>query len=106
MSPNNDRCTSQTPVSPHRDQPDAVGATFSSSRPVIRSSRQSLRHVIKTHHRVYALGIICNREEQKYSLTDSIKGISGNSRPFDTASSCQYWGRRRYGPVQQAFEMA
>ena len=28
---------------------------------------------------------------------------SVNSRPFDLGSSCQYRGRRRYGPAQQVF---
>jgi hypothetical protein len=75
-------------------------ATFSSSRPVVHSSTGSIRRVRRAHHRAQPAEIICNREEQKHSLTDGVKGTSGNSRPSDTASSWQYWGRRRYGPVQ------
>jgi len=101
MSPHNDRCTSQATVSPDQDQPDTAIATFSSSRPVIHSSTKSIRRASKTHHRARMTEIICNREEQNHPRTDGVKGIGRNSRPFETAASSQYWGRRRYGPVQQ-----
>jgi hypothetical protein len=100
MSPHNNRRISQATVSPDQDQPDTAIATFSSCRPVIHSSKGSIRRVRRTHHRTQATVIICNREEQNHPLTDGVKGISGNSRPCDTASSWQYWGRRRYGPVR------
>jgi hypothetical protein len=100
MSPHNDRCTSQAKVSPDRDQPDMAIATFSSSRPVIHSSTGSIRRVLRAHHRTQLAEIICNREEQNHPLTDGVKGTAGNSRPCHTASSWQYWGRRRYGPVR------
>ena len=77
MSPLNDRRTSKATVSPDK----------------------SIRRVRRAHHRAQPAEIICNKEEQQHSLTDGVKGTSGNSRPGDTASCWQYWGRRRYGPV-------
>jgi hypothetical protein len=100
MSPHNDRCTSKATVSPDQGQPDTAIATFSSGRPVIQSSTGSIRRVRRAHHRPEPAKIICNREEQNHPLTDGVKGISGHSRPSDTASSWHYWGRRRHGPVQ------
>lgn len=50
--------------------------------------------------RTQATKTICNREEQNHPLFGGEKGVSGNSGSCDTASSWQYWGRRRYGPVQ------
>lgn len=98
MSLHNDLCRSQATVSPDQDQPDTAAAVFSSSRPVIHSSIGSIRRVSKTHHRVHATEIICNRAKN-HPQTDGIKGTWRNSRPFDTASCFQYWGRRRYGPL-------
>ena len=106
MSPHNDRCTSQSTVSPDQDQPDTAVTAFSSSRPVIHSSTGSIRRVSKAHHRAHATEIILYREDGNQSRTDGMKGTWRNSRPFDTASRSQYWGRRRYGPLQQAFGMA
>lgn len=99
MSPHNDRCTSKATVSPDQDQPDMAIATFSSSRPVVHSSTGSIRRVRRAHHRTQATVIICSGEEQNHPLTEGVKGTAGNSRPGEVASSCQYWGRRRYGPV-------
>src|SRR3984957_9715335 len=78
MSPLNDRRTSKATVSPDK----------------------SIRRVHRAHHRAQPAEIICNKEEQQHSLTDGVIDNSGNSRPSDTASSWQYWGRRRHGPVQ------
>jgi hypothetical protein len=99
MSPHSDRCVSKATVSPDQDQPDTAIATVSSCRPVFPSSKGSIRRVRRAHHRTQATVIICNREEQNHPLTDGVKGTAGNSRPGEVASSCQYWGRRRYGPV-------
>jgi hypothetical protein len=100
MSPHNDRCIPKATVSPDQDQPDTAIATFSSCRPVIHSSKASIRRVRRAHHRTQLAEIICNREEQNHPLTDGVKGSAGNSRLWHTASSWQYWGRRRYGPVR------
>jgi hypothetical protein len=100
MSPHNDRCTSKGTVSPDQDQPDTAIATFSSSRPAVHSSTRSIRRARIAHHRTQPSRIICSREEQNRTLTDGVKGIRRNSRPCNTASSWQSWGRRRYGPVQ------
>ena len=100
MSTHKDRCVSKATVSPDQDQPDAAIVTFSSCRPVFPSSKGSIRRVRRAHHRTQAAVIICNREEQNHPLTDGVKGTAGNSRPGEVASSCQYWGRRRYGPVE------
>ena len=100
MSPHKDRCISKATVSPDQDQPDTAIATFSSCRPVIHSSKPSIRRVRRAHHRTQLAEIICNREEQNHPLTDGVKGTAGNSRSCHTASSWQYWGRRRYGPVR------
>jgi hypothetical protein len=99
MSPHNDRCTSQATVPPDQDGPDTTAAAFSSSRAVIHSSIGSIRRVSKVHHRVHTTEIICNRADKNQLRTDGIKGTWRNSRPFDTASCSQYWGRRRYGPL-------
>jgi hypothetical protein len=100
MSPNKGRCTSKAMVSPDQGQPDTAIATLSSCRPVIHSSTGSIRGVRRAHHRPQPTEIICNREEQNYRLTERVKGISGNSGSGDTASSWQYRGRQRYGPVR------
>lgn len=100
MSPHSDRCTSKAKVSPDQDQPDTANATLSSCRPVIHRSTGSIRGVRRAHHRAQPAEIICNREDQNHPPTDSVKGISGNSGPGEVPSSCQYWGRRRYGPIQ------
>jgi|HubBroStandDraft_1064217.scaffolds.fasta_scaffold19360_5 hypothetical protein len=106
MSPRNDRCTSYATASPGQEQPDTAVAALSSSRPAIRSSTESIRRVSNTHHRVHAAETICSRDDKNHPRTDGVKGTWRNSRPFDTASCSQYWGRRRYGPLQQAFGMA
>lgn len=85
---------------------DMSRAVFSASRPVIHSSIESIRRASKAHHRARTAEIICNGEEQNHLQTNGVKGIWGNSRPCDTALSSHYWGRRRYGPVPQAFETA
>ena len=100
MSPHNDRCTSKATVSPGQEKSGTTIAAFSSSRPVVHSSTGSIRRVRRAHHRTQATEIICNWEEQNHPLTDGVKGIWRNSRPCDTASSWQYWGRRRHGPVR------
>jgi len=105
MSPHNDPCTSQATVSPDQDQPETAIAAFSSSRPLIHSSIESIRRASKAHHRARVTEIICNREEQNHPRTDGVKGTWRYSRPFDAASS-QYWGRRRYGPARPVFWMA
>ncbi len=110
MSPKNDRCTSQAPVKPGQDLPDTA-ATLSLSRPVIPCSLEIIRHAGKADHRTHKTGTICQRNEQNRLRTASVMSSSGNSRPCDTAYACHYcashyWGRRRYGPVQQGFEMA
>lgn len=106
MSPRNDRRTSPTPVSPFQGQPDTAVTAFSSSRLVIHSSSESIRHVSKAHQGVHATEIIRAKGEQNHARTGDLERISRNSCPFDTASSCQYRGRRRHGPARQAFPMA
>jgi hypothetical protein len=102
MSPHNDRCTSQAPVSPHKGQPDTVAAS-SSSRVYIHSSIESIRRASKAHHRMRATEIICDREEQNHPWTH---GVKDNSRTFDTTSHGQYRWRRRHGPAHLAFAAA
>jgi hypothetical protein len=106
MSPHNDRCTSQAKVSPDQDRPQTAVAAFSSGRRVIHSSIESIRRVRKAHHRAHAMEIIQTTDDKNHPQTDGIKGTRRNSRPFDPAYCSQYWGRRRYGPLQLAFRMA
>jgi hypothetical protein len=101
MSPRNDRSTSQPSASLNPDGPD----TFPSSRRIVHGSTQSVRRPGGTHHSVQ-LPQICNREEQNGPRTSGIKGSAASFRAFYTGSGCQYWGRRRYGPAQQAFRLA
>lgn len=82
MSPHNNRSTSQASVSPDPDRPDTVLATFFPSRR------------------------ICNRDEQNGPRTSDVIGTPGTFHTFYMGSSCQYWGRRRYGPAPQAFHLA
>jgi hypothetical protein len=106
MSPDNDRCISQASASPNQDKPGTIVAAFSSNRPIIHSSINSVRRDGGVHHRVRTTQVICNSNEQNHRQTSCIRRISGNSLAFDIGSACQYWGRRRYGPAQQVFRIA
>ncbi len=106
MSPDNDRCTSQASASSDHDQSDAPVTAFSSSRRIAHSGFNSVHRDSKARRRVRMARITCTSDEQNHSRTGAEKGTSRNSRPFDIGSSCQYWGRRRYGPAQQVFRMA
>lgn len=91
MSPHNDRCRSQAPVSLDPGLPGTVVTTSMPSWLDIHNSTESKRHVSNVLDTVQ---------------TYAVMGISSNSYPFDTASSSKYWGRQRYGPVPYAFEIA
>ena len=106
MSPDNDRCTSQTSASPGQDKPGTIVAAFSFSKLIVHSSTNSVRRDGKAHHGVRTTQITCNSDAQSHRQTSCVRGISGDSRAYDIGSACQYWGRRRYGPARQAFCMA
>jgi hypothetical protein len=106
MTPHDDRRTSQGSASPDRDHPGTIAAVSLLSRRIVRNGTVSVRRHADTHHREQARQIFCNRGEQNRRLITDVTGISVNSPIFRVSSSCQYWGRRRYGPARQAWPMA
>jgi hypothetical protein len=104
MSPHDDRSTSRASGSSDPDEPDTIMAAFSSRR-IVHSSIKSVCLPGSTHHSVQ-MPRICKRGEQNRLRTYGAKGITDIFHTFYLGSSCQYWGRRRYGPARQAFRAA
>jgi len=105
MSPHNDRSTSQAPATPDPHRLDAILASFFPSRRNVRSSTQSVRLPGSACHSVQPTRI-SSWEERNGPRTSDVKGAPGTFHTFSIGSSCQYWGRRRYGPARQAFRLA
>lgn len=104
MAPHDDRSTSRASGSSDPDEPNTIMAAFPGRR-IVNSSIQSVRLPGGTHHGVQ-VPQICKRGEQNRLRTYGAKGITDISLTFYLGSSCQYWGRRRYGPARQAFRAA
>lgn len=106
MTPYDDRGTSRRSVSPSRDTLSPVATVFLSSRRIVRNAPVSVRHPSSTHHSARACRIFQNRDEKNRLRTKDVKGISAGSTESFVSASCQYWGRRRYGPAPEDFHLA